>query len=219
MYGKLAGMTGTADTEAQEFAKIYNLDVVVIPTNRPVVRDDKDDVIYLTEEEKLEAICDGIAELHAKGQPVLVGTISIEKSEKLSRMLVGTRRPPRGAQRQEPRPRGADHRGRGRQGLGDHRHQHGRAAARTSSSGGNPEFRARKKAGTQAAEEVLPQGAGRGVREVAGRLPGGQRPRRPARAGHGAPRGAAHRQPAPRPLGPAGRPRARPGSTSPWKTT
>ena len=89
MYGKLSGMTGTADTEAQEFAKIYNLDVVVIPTNRPVVRDDMDDVIYLTEEEKLQAICDGIAELHAKGQPVLVGTISIEKSEKLSRMLVG----------------------------------------------------------------------------------------------------------------------------------
>ena len=82
-------MTGTADTEAQEFAKIYNLEVVVIPTNRPVVRDDNDDEIYLTEEEKLAAICDEIAELHTKGQPVLVGTISIEKSERLSRMLVG----------------------------------------------------------------------------------------------------------------------------------
>jgi len=89
MYGKLAGMTGTADTEAQEFSKIYNLDVVVIPSNRPVVRDDTDDVIYLTEEEKLAAICDEIQQLHTKGQPVLVGTISIEKSEVLSRMLVG----------------------------------------------------------------------------------------------------------------------------------
>jgi preprotein translocase subunit SecA len=89
MYGKLAGMTGTADTEAQEFSKIYNLDVVVIPTNRPVVRDDNDDVIYLTEGEKLAAICDEIQELHTKGQPVLVGTISIEKSEVLSRMLIG----------------------------------------------------------------------------------------------------------------------------------
>ena len=88
MYGKLAGMTGTADTEAKEFSKIYNLDVVVIPTNRPVVRDDTDDVIYLTEEEKLAAICDEIQRLHTKGQPVLVGTISIEKSEVLSRMLV-----------------------------------------------------------------------------------------------------------------------------------
>jgi len=89
MYGKLAGMTGTADTEAQEFSKIYNLDVVVIPTNRPVIRDDTDDVIYLTEEEKLAAICEEIQQLHTKGQPVLVGTISIEKSEVLSRMLVG----------------------------------------------------------------------------------------------------------------------------------
>jgi preprotein translocase subunit SecA len=88
MYGKLAGMTGTADTEAQEFGKIYNLDVVVIPTNRPVVRSDNDDEIYLTEQEKLTAICNAIVELHTKGQPVLVGTVSIEKSEKLSRLLV-----------------------------------------------------------------------------------------------------------------------------------
>jgi preprotein translocase subunit SecA len=89
MYGKLAGMTGTADTEAQEFGRIYNLEVVVIPTNRPVDRSDNDDVIYLTEEDKLAAICDEIATLNARGQPVLVGTISIEKSERLSRMLVG----------------------------------------------------------------------------------------------------------------------------------
>ena len=89
MYGKLAGMTGTAETEATEFAKIYGLDVVVIPTNRPVIREDRDDLIYLNEDEKLQAICKEIKELHAKGQPVLVGTISIEKSEKLSRLLTG----------------------------------------------------------------------------------------------------------------------------------
>ena len=125
MYGKLAGMTGTADTEAQEFSRIYTLDVVVIPTNRPVDREDNDDVIYLTEDDKLAAICDEIAELHAKGQPVLVGTISIEKSERLSRMLVGRGRPPRGAEREEPRPRGPHHRGGGSEGLRDDRHEHG----------------------------------------------------------------------------------------------
>ncbi len=153
MYGKLAGMTGTADTEAQEFGKIYNLDVVVIPTNRPVVRADADDEIYLTEEEKLTAICDAIGELHKKGQPVLVGTISIEKSEKLSRMLIG---------------RGIRH-----EVLNAKNHareamiiaEAGTKASVTIATnmagrgtdiklGGNPEFNARKKAGTQAAEEV-----------------------------------------------------------------
>ncbi len=89
MYEKLSGMTGTADTEATEFSKIYNLDVVVIPTNRPVIREDNDDVIYLNEEQKFRAICQEIVELNKKGQPVLVGTISIEKSEALARMLTG----------------------------------------------------------------------------------------------------------------------------------
>jgi len=79
MYKKLSGMTGTADTEASEFAKIYNLDVVVIPTNRPLIRDDTDDIIYLREDDKVNAICREIAEKQKKGQPVLVGTISIEK--------------------------------------------------------------------------------------------------------------------------------------------
>ena len=88
LYHKLAGMTGTADTEATEFSKIYGLDVVVVPTNRPVVRDDEDDVIFLTEEDKMNAICDEIAECNGRGQPVLVGTVSIEKSEKLSSMLI-----------------------------------------------------------------------------------------------------------------------------------
>jgi len=87
MYKKLAGMTGTADTEATEFRKIYNLDVVVIPTNMPLIRTNYPDIIYKTEEEKFRAVVREIEELHAKGRPVLVGTISIEKSERLSHLL------------------------------------------------------------------------------------------------------------------------------------
>ncbi len=87
MYYKLAGMTGTADTEAVEFKKIYDLDVVVIPTNKPMIRKDFNDVIYKTEKEKFNAVIEEIVECHKKGQPVLVGTISIEKSEILSKML------------------------------------------------------------------------------------------------------------------------------------
>jgi preprotein translocase subunit SecA len=87
MYDKLAGMTGTADTEAVEFKQIYNLDVTVIPTHKPMVRKDFADIIYKTQREKFEAICKDIAELNRKGQPVLVGTVSIEKSELLSKML------------------------------------------------------------------------------------------------------------------------------------
>ena len=87
MYDKLSGMTGTADTEAAEFDKIYKLDVVVIPTNRDMVRIDEHDLVYRTEREKFEAVVEEIAEKSEKGQPVLVGTISIEKSELLSTML------------------------------------------------------------------------------------------------------------------------------------
>ncbi len=87
MYEKLAGMTGTADTEAEEFNNIYGLDVVVIPTNKPMIRKDYPDVIYKTEREKFKAVVDEIKALHDQGQPVLVGTITIEKSEMLSRML------------------------------------------------------------------------------------------------------------------------------------
>jgi len=87
MYKKLAGMTGTAATEEQEFKKIYGLDVVVIPTNKPMIRKDLADVIYKTEKAKFNAVVEEIARRHAKGQPVLVGTISIEKSEMLSNML------------------------------------------------------------------------------------------------------------------------------------
>ncbi len=87
MYDKLSGMTGTADTEAAEFKKIYNLEVVVIPTNQPMIRKDFPDVIYKTKKEKYEAVLDEIVELHEKGQPVLVGTISIDISESLSEKL------------------------------------------------------------------------------------------------------------------------------------
>lgn len=87
MYDKLAGMTGTAETEQEEFRKIYNLDVVVIPTNKPMVREDRSDVVYKNEKAKFQAGVEEIAQKHATGQPVLVGTISIEKSEVLSDML------------------------------------------------------------------------------------------------------------------------------------
>ena len=87
MYDKLSGMTGTADTEAEEFKKIYDLDVLVIPTHRPMVRDDRADLIYKTQKEKYDAAIQEIIRLHKKGQPVLVGTISIDVSESLSEKL------------------------------------------------------------------------------------------------------------------------------------
>ena len=87
MYHKLSGMTGTAMTEADEFREIYGLDVVEIPTNKPVIREDMPDVVYKTEAAKFRAVIDEIVDAHAKNQPVLVGTISIEKSEVLSNML------------------------------------------------------------------------------------------------------------------------------------
>src|SRR6478752_2491475 len=87
MYKKLAGMTGTAETEAAEFQKIYNLDVTVIPTNKALIRIENPDVVYRTEEEKFRNAAKEIKTLQEKGQPVLVGTISVEKSERLSGIL------------------------------------------------------------------------------------------------------------------------------------
>src|SRR5258708_12530606 len=98
MYKKLSGMTGTAETEAAEFGKIYNLDVVMIPTNRTLIRKEYPDVVYRTEKEKFEAVVNGILQednsfangirhFHERGQPVLVGTISIEKSETIAEIL------------------------------------------------------------------------------------------------------------------------------------
>ena len=87
MYGKLAGMTGTAMTEQNEFREIYSLDVIEIPTNKPLIRNDKTDVIYKNEKAKFNAVIEDIKESHKNGQPVLVGTVSIENSEKLSQLL------------------------------------------------------------------------------------------------------------------------------------
>ena len=88
LYSKLSGMTGTAMTEQEEFATIYNLDIIEIPTNKPVAREDHHDVVYKTEAGKYRAVIEQIKECHAKGQPVLVGTVSIEKNEALSKLLV-----------------------------------------------------------------------------------------------------------------------------------
>ena len=93
MYNKLAGMTGTADTEAEEFHKIYKLEVVVIPTNVPIQRSDYDDVIYKSEKGKLKSIVEELRDCHERGQPVLVGTISVEKTEVISKLLKGAQIP------------------------------------------------------------------------------------------------------------------------------
>src|SRR5204862_7303215 len=88
LYQKLSGMTGTAETEASEFHSTYKLDVVVVPTNMPMVRTDFSDVIYRTLPEKWDAVVEEIKECHEKGQPVLVGTVSVENSELIARRLV-----------------------------------------------------------------------------------------------------------------------------------
>lgn len=93
MYDKLSGMTGTAMTEEAEFEEIYNLDVVSIPTNKPMIRKDENDVVYKNENAKFRAVVESVKESHSKGQPVLIGTVSIEKSEKLSKLLQQERIP------------------------------------------------------------------------------------------------------------------------------
>ncbi|MCF7929319.1 MAG: preprotein translocase subunit SecA [Spirochaetales bacterium] len=153
MYDKISGMTGTAETEAKEFGSIYGLDVAVIPTNRPVIRIDSDDVIFLTETDKMNAIVEEIRDAQQRGQPVLVGTVSIEKSELLAKALT------RGGVRHEV--------------LNAKNHareamiiaEAGAAGSVTIATnmagrgtdiklGGNPEYRARKLAGTDADEET-----------------------------------------------------------------
>ncbi|MDC7224578.1 MAG: SEC-C metal-binding domain-containing protein, partial [Spirochaetales bacterium] len=152
MYDKISGMTGTADTEAKEFVKIYNIDVVVIPTNRPVNRVDADDVVYLNDKYKMEAICDKIQEINKTGQPILVGTVSVEKSEQIAQIL---------------KKRGVRHEVLNAKNHGREAHIIAEAGAKGAVTiatnmagrgtdiklGGNPEMRAWKRAGTDASEE------------------------------------------------------------------
>ena len=134
MYHKLAGMTGTAETEASEFYEIYKLDVVVVPTNRPIVRKDDEDFVFKTKREKYNAVIEEIEKLRAAGRPVLVGTTSVEVSELLSRMLRV-----RKIEQQRIERKAASERGQGRRrgwlgGHHHHRHQHGWPWLQTSSS-------------------------------------------------------------------------------------
>jgi preprotein translocase subunit SecA len=152
MYDKLSGMTGTAATEAVEFSKIYKLDVTVIPTNKPVIRKDEDDEVYLNDDDKWNAIVKEIDACHKKGQPVLVGTVSVEKSEHLSALLTkhGVRHEVLNAKNHarealiiaEAGAKGAVTVATNMAGRGT-----------DIKLGGNPEFRAQKRAGTDATKE------------------------------------------------------------------
>ena len=214
LYDKLSGMTGTAMTEASEFDKIYGLGVVPIPTNRPMQRVDNVDLVYRTEEAKYEAVADDIRERHEKGQPILIGTVSVEKSEYLSNLL---------------RKRGIPHTVLNAKqhadeakvvALAGHK---GSVTVATNMAGrgtdimlgGSVDFLADQELRKQGLDPVeapedydaawprhgrAHQGAGRG------RARRGPRPRRPLRRRHRAPRVAPHRQPAARSLRPPGRP-------------
>ena len=218
LYDKLSGMTGTAMTEAEEFGTIYNLDIVEIPTNRPNQRHDHHDVVYKTENGKYRAVIQQIKECHAKGQPVLVGTVSIEKNEHLSALLAreGIARD-RGPGRQvRRRHRGHQH------GRPRHRHHAGRQR-RVPGPGGPGEGRLRRRGHhrrhrlrrhRQRGDPGGPQALCRAPGRPQGRhrRRGGEGPRRrgPLHHRHGAPRVPPDRQSAAGPRRPSGRPRRDP---------
>ena len=208
LYEKLAGMTGTAATEADEFFEIYKLGVVEVPTNMPVIRDDNDDQVFRTAREKYAAIVEEITRAHAAGQPILVGTTSIEKSENLSAMLKTAKIPHNvlNARYHEQEAQIIAEAG-----------VPGAVTIATNMAGrgtdiqlgGNVDMRV--VAELEAAEKAgAPRRPGRAARAGRGRdrrrQGAGHRRRRALRARHRAPREPAHRQPAPRPLRPPGRP-------------
>ena len=214
LYDKLAGMTGTATTEANEFHQIYKLGVVPIPTNMPMIRGDQADVIYQTAQSKFEACVEDIAERHEAGQPVLVGTTSVEKSEILSKMLKRRGRPARGAERQVPRA-GGDHRRPGRAERRGHRgHQHGRPRHRHHARRQPGVHRRRRTASARAVpgrdagglRGGLAGGGGQGQAGGGRGARGSGRGGRPVRAGHRTARVTTHRQPAAGPVRASGRP-------------
>jgi preprotein translocase subunit SecA len=213
LYEKLSGMTGTAQTEAAELHQTYKLGVVPIPTNRPMVREDKSDVIYKTEKAKFDSVVDDIAERHEAGQPVLAGTASVEKSEVLSKYLLKRGIPHEVLNAKNHAREAAIIARAGR--LGSVTVATNMAGRGTDIVlGGNPEFiadetlRAR---GLSVGDTGGVQGrvgghAGRGEDPGQGRARAGRRGRWPVRARHRAAREPADRQPAARPVRPAGRP-------------
>ena len=210
LYEKLAGMTGTAETEAAEFGNTYKLSVVPIPTNLPSRRTDEGDLIYKTEAAKFASIVEDVRERSDRGQPILLGTASVEKSELLSARAVQGRRDPRGPQRQAALPRGRDRRPGRAPARGHRRDQHGRARRRHHPGRQRRGPRATRRGGARLRARVrrlrrgLCRGAGRAERDLHGGGGEGDRARRALRARHRAPRVAPHRQPAARALRPPG---------------
>ena len=215
IYKKLGGMTGTADTEATEFHETYKLNVITTPTNKPMIRADDQDVVYKTEREKFTAVVSELLECHEKGQPVLDGTTSVEKSNAIANLSWKKRKIPHAVLNAKHHEREAFVVA-----------QAGRRGAITVSTnmagrgtdillGGNAEMIAKLEFREQNREpDGEPGGVRRAGREAFGRLQGrgrgGPRPRRPAHPRHRASRVAPHRQPASRPRRPPGRPGVEP---------
>ena len=215
LYDKLSGMTGTALTEATEFMKIYKMPVVEIPTNQPMVRADQNDQIFKTKDGKWKAVLDEIVARHEKGQPILVGTVSVEVSEMISEALKrdGIEHAVLNAKPEHAEREGELIAQAGRKGaVMIATNMAGRGV--DIKLGGDPEHLAiheLKKQGITPRRRGLRGGAGgedrRAGAAVQGRGRGSPRARRPLHLRHRAPRVAPHRQPAARPLRPPGRPR------------